>query len=227
MLSRSPYTLSGYVWIFSGICLLIYAIVGLVGYEIPGIEQAAFFLSSVEGYAVFWAAFFVILIEGIYLIGNFFPGSTILIMITLGAKIQNTYAFLGAIISIIIGWCLAGGINVIIGRLLRLKYASAQSDARYKPNLNSQKWITWFPAFRSNYEVAQVIEGNSLTEVLVSSSKIKLITSVGMMLVLYVSSFFVNVSTLDNSEGFKSLIIISAICFIVGTSKIINKRLDK
>ncbi len=220
MLSKSPYVISGYVWLFSGLCLLIYASVGLFGYQIPGVEQATSFLSGVEGYYIYLSAFIVIFIEGIYLIGNFFPGSTALIIIALGAQIQSTYAFISTIIAIFTGWCLAGGINVLLGKVFHNKFSSNTNDPMHEPTVNSQKLITWFPAFRSNYEVAQIIEGNSIYMVLLSSFKIKLITSFVMMLILYILSLFVDVSSVKNEEGFVTLIVLSLICFLVGINTI-------
>ncbi len=214
----SPSLLSAYVWLLSGICLLAYAFFGLLEHEVYGIEELVLYLSTINGHYIFVAAFLVILIEGIYLIGNFFPGSTILVILVLGSQSQGGIIFFLTTLTIFLGWFLSGFVNIGLGRFLLLKTTRSFSINR-KPYVSANVWLSWFPAFRSNYEVSQIIEGHGIFDVLKSSSQVKFYTSLIMMSVLYIISMFINVSEVNNEEGFFSLFIVAVICLIIGYSK--------
>lgn len=219
MSKKTSVRISGYVWIVSGIILFGYGLIGLFDRSIPGIEQVVIYLSNVNGRYIYAAAFTVIFIEGLYLIGNFFPGSTMLIILAIGSQIHGFNVFMITISTIFIGWSLSGIINVGLGKMLQTQMIY-KTDRIQTSSPVSNPWLTWFPAFRSNYEVAQIIEGNSMASVILSSIKIKIITSLMMAIVLLIASFFVDVSKIENEEGFLSLAVVAIICISVGLLKI-------
>ena len=89
---------AGTVWILSGSFLLIYSILGLLDIKIPGAEDLVAFMSRTSGWYVFAAAFTAILFEGLYLIGNFIPGSTLVLVTAILASSGGSLVFLGTIL---------------------------------------------------------------------------------------------------------------------------------
>lgn len=212
--------LAALTWATSGILVMFYAFLGLIGKNIPGISYLVNLLSNLDSNAIYIALVLAMLIEGIYIIGNFFPGSSIIVLLVIGKTTQDISIFLTAIAFVFMAWLLAGLINTMIGLLIKKSFL----DVSPKQNVvSSNKWITWFPAFRANYEVSQVIEGHSWWQVFLVSSRIKLITSFFMVLVLYILSLIIDINEVDNKEGFISLIIVALISIFIGYIKYIQE----
>lgn len=212
---------SGLVWIFSGCLLLVYGLLGLFNTNVPGVEEIVSFISSVNGPYLYLGAFLTIFIEGLYIIGSFFPGSSLIVIIAVLAQVGGILQFLGVIFAIYIGWLLAGLVNVVIARYF---YRSLHLDKLPPKKISNYTSISWFPAFRANTEVAQIAEGHKIFKVILSSFKIKTYASLGMTLCVLILPFIINIKDLNNKEGFWSLGIIALINFIVGGYKIYNHR---
>jgi len=65
------------VWILSSITLITYGLLSINNQNLPGAESLIAFVSSLQSNYIFAAAFLAILIEGLYVVGSFFPGSSI------------------------------------------------------------------------------------------------------------------------------------------------------
>jgi len=63
---------SVFVWVFSSAALMIYVALFNYNQSVPGAEKLISFITSIDGVYVFLAAFILILIEGLYIIGIFF-----------------------------------------------------------------------------------------------------------------------------------------------------------
>lgn len=212
---------SGFVWIFSGLALTLYALLGLSDTGIPGIEQLVSLIQSTQGIYVFLAVFAAIFIEGLYVIGSVFPGSSIVLLSAIVAQTGGPTLFATVLITILVGWNLAGLINVITAKLLKRNFLQhippTKSEAEHLE-------LTWFPAFRANTEVAEIIEGKRIREVLWSSLKIKSITSIGLGVYALIVPFFIDINNLTNTEGFVGLFIIALISFGIGMQKILEHK---
>lgn len=203
---------AGYVWLISAIFLLTYACVGLSGFTVPGVEQLVAFMSQTSGSFIYLAAFLAILFEGTYLLGSFIPGTTLLTVIAIVSQAGGPLIFMGTIISIIVGWCTAGFINIfVIANLVRRNETLDISELKVKDNV----LMTWYPAFRANYEVAQVVAGFPKLAVFKSATKVRLIASSIAAIITLIIPLFVDIREVDNKEGFLSVLLVSAVCFMV------------
>jgi len=101
-----------FVWILAGIALLSYGILGLTQTNIPGVEQLVAFVNGAQGGYLYAAAFVAIFLEGLYFIGSFFPGSSLVLLIAIVAQAGGLQQFLLIIGTIFIGWVIAGIVNI-------------------------------------------------------------------------------------------------------------------
>lgn len=208
------------VWIVSGVLLFIYAVLSQVSLSIPGVSYLIYKLSSIPLEYIYIAAFFSILLEGIYIIGNFFPGATFVVVLAVLAQQFSWGVFLLTIISIYFGWVLSGFINILIAYKLR-KFSDIPVP------VHDRIWTTWFPSFRSAYEVSQIVEGADLKKVLLSATKVRLLASIGAAIYCIFVSLFIDINNINDEEGFWSLVIISTIMCSVGFIKIKKKSGSK
>ena len=203
---------AGYVWLVSALFLLTYAGLGLSGITVPGVQELVTFISATDGSYIFAAAFLAVLFEGTYLLGSFIPGTTLLTVITIISQAGGPLIFFGTILSIIIGWCLAGFINIFI--------IAGLVHKRPEPGLNQDKvedniLVTWYPAFRANYEVAQVVAGLPKLAVFKSATRVRLVASSIAAVITLIIPLFVDIREVDNKEGFLSVLLVSTVCFMV------------
>lgn len=204
------------VWIISAIAMFVYVALAFFGYTVPGVEGLVIFLSSVQGSYIYGAAFLAMLIEGLYFFGSFFPGSTLVVIIAILAQAGGVLSFMFAIAAVFLGWVLAGVINILCAKVLRkTNLPSGEVVA-----VHDRVWTTWFPAFRANYEVAQIIEGGNVFAVLMSSVRVKLWASAAAALYALSLSLIIDVSTISNKEGFVSLAVVAIVTFVVGCVKL-------
>ncbi len=139
----------GLVWILSGSFLLLYSGLGLLDVSIPGVQELVSFMEHTEGWYVFLAAFIAIFFEGLYLVGNFIPGSTFILLTAVLSQAGGTMTFLGTILSIFLGWCLAGFFNIFVTAKILAKRNTLEST---QPPVHDHYFTTWYPAFRANHE---------------------------------------------------------------------------
>ena len=207
----------GIVWLISGCALLIYGILGLTQPDMLGAEQLISFIQSADGVFLYFAVFTAILLEGLYFIGSFFPGTSIVLLLAILAQAGGSVEFFLVIAIVFLGWALAGVFNIIAATYFshwlqtkRATTATLQQDAE----------ITWFPAFRSNAEVAQITEGHTMRKVFLSSTLIKLYACAGLIVYSLVLPMIIDIQNLSNEEGFIGLGIMALINFAVGGKKI-------
>lgn len=213
---------SAAVWILAGLSLTAYCILGLLNTAVPGVEELVVRLSAVEGKYVYAAAFASIFIEGLYLVGSFFPGSSLVVILAILSQLSGTFTFVATISAIFLGWCLAGAVNIFLATLYHAKIARMEGDAQYV--VRDRVWSTWFPAFRANYEVAQIADGGNFFEVLISSIRVKFWASIGAALCVYVLSQLIDITTVSNTEGFATAALVAAVSFAVGVAKLSKYR---
>lgn len=209
---------SALVWILAGVSLVIYSVLGLSNTAIPGVEQLVGSLSSVEGSYIFVAAFLAVFIEGLYFIGSFFPGTTLIIIITILSQVSGPAVFVGTIATIFVGWCLASVVNIFLAKTYQHKIAHLQEDTAYV--VEDRLLTTWFPAFRANYEVAQIAEGGNALKVFLSSVRVKFFASLAAAIGLMVVPFFIDIHAISNEEGFTTVVVVALISFTVGAIKL-------
>lgn len=118
---------------------------------------------------------------------------------------------------IFFAWSIAGAFNVFVA--LCIKKGFIKNYYIESINIESNKWISWFPSFRANYEVSQIFEGYSWKKVFIVSSKIKLIASFVLMIILYLLSFIIDINSINDREGFFSLFIIGVISLVIAFFK--------
>lgn len=214
---------AGYVWLISALFLLTYAGLGLSGITVPGVQELVTFISATDGSYIFLAAFLAVLFEGTYLLGSFIPGTTLLTVITIISQAGGPLIFFGTIFSIITGWCVAGFINIfVIAGLVRRGKVPELNENKVQDNL----LVTWYPAFRANYEVAQVVAGLPRLAVFKSATKVRLIASSIAAVVTLIIPLFVDIREVDNKEGFLSVLMVSTVCFAVAITHFSPKAHD-
>ncbi|MAZ56187.1 hypothetical protein CL653_00120 [bacterium] len=222
--SRTQRT-SAYVWLLAGIALGTLSLLAAFHWEVPGVDWLLGVLANATGPYLYLAAFTAILIEGIYLVGNFFPGSTIVVLLAIISQSGGSWSFLGVIVAIFSGWCLSGIINIYVAKY----YRSRVIDALEHDNLviSDRPWTTWFPAFRANYEVTQVIEGHSPLKVFFSSVRVKVWACIGAGVYTLIFPHFIDVNEITNQQGFLSLLPLALIMCGVGIWKLRSSSLPK
>jgi len=204
---------SGLVWLVAAAALLLYAIAGSVGLQVPGVEQLVSWLDQLEGSWVLLAAFMAILIEGLYFFGSFLPGSTLVLVVAVLAQLQSWTMFAFTILSIFFGWVVSGAVNILFAQQIR-SLTKQPIDENY--DVQDRVWETWFPSFRANYEVSQIISGAPAWKVFWSSVRVKLWGSLGATVYVLVLPFFIDVKELNNSEGFLVMFLVALIMLAVG-----------
>src|SRR3989338_9087895 len=160
----------GIVWIVAALTLFLYGLLFSLRAKVPGVEELVDFISSVDGIYIYLAAFISIFIEGLYVIGSFFPGATLVTILAILSQQLSFITFLLTIIVIFIGWCIAGGINILSARYFN-SWRKTIPDGIYQ--VNDHLFTTWYPSFRANHEVAQIIEGGKPLKVLLSSIRVR------------------------------------------------------
>jgi hypothetical protein len=210
--------LASTVWMISGIVFLIYGIIIIVNVDVPGVEYLFSLLSSIDGKYIYITAFFAVLIEGLYVIGNFFPGSTLVVVLSIVSQTFSPIIFALTMLAIFVAWSISGIINIVLAKYYHLKVAKLEQVDDYK--IKDRYFTTWYPAFRANYEVAQITEGANPIRVFFSSQRVKFVTCVGITIIAMIVPLFFDIKTVSNEEGVVTLFILSAICLIVGGIKI-------
>ncbi len=208
---------SSLVWIFSALVLTVYGIVGLLNEKVPGVEELVAFLSSADGRYIYPAAFLSMFLEGLYFFGSFFPGSTLVAVLAVLSQVSGVFSFLATIAIIFLAWSVAGAINILFASLYRSKLIKMAHDPSLE--VKDRLWTTWFPAFRANYEVAQIIEGGSPMRVFISSVRVKVWVSIFMLAITGALPFFIDINDVSNDEGFVTIALVAGITFAVGILK--------
>jgi hypothetical protein len=157
-------------------------------------------------------------------IGSVFPGTTLILILAVLVQTNGLIAFLGIIGTMYVGWLLAGVCNIAITH-----YFSNTRVQRSKIGRTSEEFagITWFPAFRANMEVAQIIEGRSWLSVFLSSAKIKTLACLGLIGYAYLIPLLIDITQVSNKEGFTSISIVALINFSVGGYKLYHYNKQK
>jgi len=200
---------SGIVWLLAGLAVTTYATIGILLEDIPGIQQLIVWLNSFVGMWVLVAVFIAILIEGLYFVGSFFPGSSIVLVLAILTQSDSWSLFWLTIATILFGWILASVINIYFAK----KYRIAPDE---KFIVEDRMLLTWLPAFRANYEVAQVVSGADPMQVFLSSVKVKLFGSAIVTLALVLLAEGIDVTELSNDEGFATLYVSASVMIGIG-----------
>lgn len=213
---------AGLVWILSAISLAIYALLSAFKTSVPGIEQFVDFLLNIEGAYIYAGAFAAIFIEGLYFVGSFFPGATLVLIFAVLSVASGTQTFFLSLLTVFLGWNLAGVVNIYLARLYRKKAIKLGSDEAF--NILDRPWATWFPSFRANYEVAQIVEGGNPVKVFLSSVRVRVYASIAAGIFVFVFSLLVDIDEVSNEEGCIVMIIVITLSLIVGILKIRRYR---
>lgn len=206
------YRQSGYVWLASGLVLAIYAALGLSGVAVPGIEEMVKLLAEASGWEFMLAGFLAILLEGLYIAGNLFPGTSAIMILALFASIGSFWQFVGTISAIFFGWCLAGVINIL------LAYRSFQAGRPLPQHVflvHDNITLTWLPVFRANYEVSQIAAGGDVWQVLRSALRVRLVTTIILGLTSALATTLVDLESLDNDRGFLVVLFFVVVMFYI------------
>ncbi len=209
---------SGIIWMLSGLALSIYGILISQNANIPGLEVLISFLGTIDDQYIYLAAFFSILIEGLYFIGSFFPGASLVLLLAIISQTKGMLVSLITIFLIFIGWSISGIINIYLAKIYRKKIIRLEENEDYR--VSHRIWTTWFPAFRASYEVAQIVEGGNPFKVFISSLWVRFCATLFVGAVAFIIPLFININDVSNREGYASIAIVAAISFAVGIAKI-------
>jgi hypothetical protein len=210
---------SGIIWIISAIALAIYGFLIFFEAKVWKIEDLINFLSSIDKNYIYLSAFISVFIEGLYIIGNFFPGASLVMISAIISGASGYIILFKTLILIFIGWNIAGIINIYIANIYRNKIIKLKHSEEY--SVKDNILTTWFPSFRSSYEVAQIIEGGHIMKVYISSIKVRFLATlfVGMLALIIPLILDINQGSFDRESIF-SIFIVFCINLIVGIKKI-------
>lgn len=209
---------AGIVWILSALALAIYNIFLLTNTSVPGMEELVSFLVTIDTKYIYLAALISVFIEGLYFIGSFFPGASLILVLAVISQANSPITLLVTTALIFIGWSLAGIINIYSAKAYRSRIIKLQHSEDYE--VKDRIWTTWFPAFRASYEVAQVTEGGKPIKVFISSLKVRFWASLFVGALALIIPFFIDIQEVSNEEGLMAIVVIIIINLWVGISKI-------
>ncbi|HMA78987.1 MAG TPA: hypothetical protein VKP88_07745 [Candidatus Paceibacterota bacterium] len=204
---------SGFVWLASAAALGLYAAIGLSGLQVPGVEELLALLNQAEGWEFMAAGFLAILLEGLYVIGNFFPGTTTVLLLAVLSSVGSWWQFAGTILAIFLGWCVAGMLNIAFAYR---SFQAGKTQPQHVFIVRDNVWLSWFPAFRANYEVSQVAAGGNVWQVIISALRVRFFASLAAAAVAALVAALIDLTEIDNEEGFTSILAIASIMLIVG-----------
>ena len=208
---------AGIIWIVSAIALAIYGILLFLNSEIPGMGELVNFLSNIDKSYIFLASFLAIFVEGLYFIGSFFPGASFVLITAIVSGVSGYSVFCITLLLIFIGWSLAGIVNIYFAKIYRNRIIKLQHSEDY--HVKDRVWTTWFPAFRSSYEVAQVIEGGHPMKVFISSLKVRLWATLFVGILALIIPLILDIDGSSDRESFVTIFIVFCISLIVGIRK--------
>lgn len=211
---------SGIIWIISAVSLLLYIVFLSSNSNIPGIKELISLLKSIDNKYIYITAFIAMFIEGLYFIGSFFPGSSLVILIAIISGTSNYSIFFKTLLLIFIGWSFSGLFNIYFAKIYREKVIKLKQIDEYI--VEDSMWTTWFPAFRSSYEVAQVVEGGNTTKVFFSSLKVRLLATILVGILSLFIPFVLDVDKSSSGENYIVIFIVFLISIIIGIRKIKN-----
>lgn len=209
---------AGIIWIISAVALAIYGTLLFLNSEIPGIGELVNFLSTIDEKYIYLAAFISVFIEGLYFIGSFFPGASLIMIIAIISGVGGYVVFCTTLLLIFIGWSLSGMVNIYLAKIYRNKIVKLQHSEDY--HVKDHVWTTWFPAFRSSYEVAQVIEGGHPIKVYLSSLRVRFWATLFVGVLALIIPLVFDVGNTSDSENFFTIFIVFCISLVVGIRKI-------
>lgn len=209
------------VWIISSASLFIYGYIAHTNQSIPGVEELVSFINKLDPNYIFIGAFFSILIEGLYVVGSFFPGSSLVTLLALISQKGGYIVFMYTMFFILLGWVLAGLVNILLAKIYYKNVLLMNTDENF--NIKDNTYLTWFPAFRANYEVSQIVEGGNLKKVIFSSIRVKVIVMAFMFCVGLLIPLFIDLNNLNNKEGTLAVVVVASIIMAVGIYKLLDK----
>ncbi|PCI30456.1 hypothetical protein COB52_01535, partial [Candidatus Kaiserbacteria bacterium] len=180
---------SGLVWIISGLIFLLYIVLIMAGQILPGAEKVVAYATSIPPSYLFGVAFLVIFFEGLYIVGTFFPGAGLILLLAALSGANGATFFLMTSFVLFLGWSLAGLVNIVLASLYYKNVLKGGHDDDIE--VHGRAWATWLPSFRASYEVAQVVDGCNPVKVLTSSIRVKAIVCFVMALIVFVSTYFI------------------------------------
>lgn len=205
---------SAWVWVIAAGVMYTYGVIGLFTVTIPGVDQLISWISSIPTTYIVIAAFVVIFLEGLYVLGSVFPGSSFTVLFAATAGLQSPTQFILVITAIFIGWSLSGVVNTIYAnRIYRTEIVTKQQ----KP---THLWYTWFPAFRANQEVAEVARGVPLHQVLSSSVTVKFFACLAVSGAAYSIPLFININEISAQDGFWGVIAFATFTLGIGLHRL-------
>ncbi len=209
---------SGIIWIVSAIALAIYATFLSINVNIPGIKELIDILKSIDDKYIYVTAFIAMFIEGLYFIGSFFPGSSLVVLIAIISGVTGYSLFLKTLFLIFVGWSLAGMVNIYLAKIYREKIIKLKQIEDYI--VKDSIWTTWFPAFRSSYEVAQVVEGANILKVFISSLKVRFFATIMAGIMAFLIPFVFDINKTSGNENFIVIFVVFSISVFIGIKKI-------
>ncbi len=209
---------AGIVWLLSAVALIIWTLFVYLSPSVPGVDDLVKFIMNIDEKYIYIGALISVFIEGLYFIGSFFPGSSLILILAILSQFSGPVTLAVTILLIFVGWCVAGAINIYGAKVYRNRIAKLAKLEHY--DIHDRVWTTWFPAFRSSYEVAQVAEGGDPYKVFLSSLRVRFWASLFVGLLAVVIPMFFDISNTTSREGYVISMIVAGISLVVGVRKV-------
>jgi hypothetical protein len=209
---------AGIIWITSAIALAIYGVLLFLNSEIPGMGELVNFISGIDSKYIYLAAFISIFIEGLYFVGSFFPGASLVIIMAIISGTNGTLTFIITLSLIFIGWSIAGFLNIFLANIYRERIIRLKHSEDYF--VKDRTLTTWFPAFRSSYEVAQVIEGGHPIKIFLSSLRVRFWSTLFVGGLALIVPLLIDIKSSSDHESFLIILVVFGISLTVGFRKV-------
>jgi hypothetical protein len=205
-------TRSALTWYIAALGLATYGTLVLFETPVPGVADLFALLEGVDAVHIYLTAFVAILFEGVYVVGTFVPGTSIILLSALVSGIGGIDVLMVTTLVLYVGWLCAGLINIFVAKKL------TKTPSTHTPHSSSlyMAVLTCYPSFRAAQEVAEVVRGVRWQSVFVRSAYIKAAALccffVGALIVPYV----IPTDTISNEEGVFTVYALAVVCVGIG-----------
>jgi hypothetical protein len=203
---------SAITWYIAAFGLATYGTLVLFDTPMPGISDLFTFLQEIDTSQVYIAAFVGMFFEGVYILGAFIPGTSLIMLAALTAGLGGVWVLAITTVAIYLGWFCAGCVNIFLAT--HVSRVPPRQDAR-TASLRTMI-LTCYPSFRATQEVAEIASGVPWQRVLLQSAYIKAVTLACFFVGALVVPYIVPLELITDREGVFTVYALAVVCVGIG-----------
>lgn len=203
---------AAFAWLFAAFALSVYASLVVSHTFVPGVADILLWLQHIDTRHIYVTALLAASVEGLYVVGAFFPGTSLIFLSALTAGLGGVHTLVVTSVAMYIGWLCAGVVNVAFAKRF-VKNGATPSVLKISKRL---MLVTWYPAFRAAQEVAEVLDGTSPLSVFISSAYIKFLAVTCFFFGALLIPHVISVGEISNGDGVVTVFALAFCSFIVG-----------